>query len=252
MLDMQKASYAKRLFAWLTDLIIASIIVTGIYFLMSALLGTDRYSERYNSILESYEEEYGVTFDATEETYAQMSESEKENYRAAVDAMNADEEANEAISAFYTYMIVIFVSGIALAMLILEFVLPLIFGDGRTIGKKLFGLGVMRTGFTKVSAPVVFVRGVIGKGVMELILPIFILFTVGTGTTGIFGLILLGVFAIAEVVILIRSSTNQMLHDVIADTAVIDWQSQMIFDSAEARDEYIKAREAEKEGSSLY
>ena len=133
--------------------------------------------------------------------------------------------------------------GIFVAMLLLEFVVPLIAKDGRTPGKLLFGLGVMRSGRIRISGPVLFVRGIVGKCLFELILPIAILFSVFTGITGPFGLILLGVFAAAEVAVLIRSKGSSMLHDVLADTVVVDWQSQRIFPDAETRDAYD--REAE-------
>ena len=252
MIDLQKAPFGKRIFAFLADLIVAGILISGLYFAFSAILGVDSYTAKYNEILESYEERYGVDYDTTQEQYDAMTDAEKEHYNEAVRAMNADEDANRAIKTAFAMTFAIFAGGIIISMLLLEFIVPLLFKDGRTLGKRLFGLGVMRKNFTRITPVQLFVRGVIGKGVFELILPILIILSVLAGITGIFGLILLGVMAIAEVVALVRSDSNSMLHDVLADTAVIDWASQRIFDSEKQRDEYERRQKEEIEQNKLY
>ncbi len=252
MIDLQKASYAKRLFAFLADLIAASILTVGIYLLMTWIMNTDAMLEKYNGIVHEYEERFGVTFNITQEQYDGMDEEAKKHYREAVDAVNGDEEANRAMTSYYTAVFVIFASGILLSMLILGFAIPLILGDGRTLGKKLFGLGVMKIDYTKVTPVMMFVRSVIGKGVMEILLPVMLILTSMSGVTGIFGLIMLGIFAVAEVVSIVKTPENRLLHDIIAGTAVVDWESQMIFDTAADRDEYIKTKQEEREQSRLY
>lgn len=252
MIDLQKAPFGKRIFAFLADLIIASILVAGIYFAMSAILDIDGYTKKYDDIRVSYEEKYGVTYDVTQEQFSKMTDAEKDHYRKAVDAMNGDEEANKAITTAYTLSFVTFASGIVVSMLLLEFVVPLIFGDGRTLGKRLFGLGVMRTNFTRITPVQLFARGVIGKGVLELVLPVLLILTAMSGTTGIFGLVLLGVMIIAEIVVLIRTDSNSMLHDILADTAVVEWASQRIFENDKARDAFIREQQEESEKNKLY
>ena len=252
MLDLQKAPFSKRLFAFLADLILSSILIVGVYFVMSAALGVDGYNEIYNERLLKYEAEYGVSFGTTEEEYAAMTPEEKDNYRAAVDAMNGDKTANEAISTSYRLTFVIFTSGIIVSTAILEFAIPLAFGDGRTLGKRLFGLGVMRREGLRIRPTVLFVRGVVGKAVLELILPVLILFSAFAGYTGFFGIAMLAAFVIAEIAAYAKSRTGAFLHDVLADTVVVDWDSQMIFDSKEALDEYINRKKADEEARKLY
>ena len=130
--------------------------------------------------------------------------------------------------------------------------MPLLLKDGRTLGKRLFGLGVMRTNYVRITPVQLFVRGVIGKGVFELVLPILIVMSVLSGRTGMFGLILLGAMVIAEIVVLVKSDSNSMLHDVLADTAVVDWASQMIFENEKQRDEYVRRQKEEIEQNKLY
>ena len=252
MIDLQKAPFSKRLFAYLADLILASIVIVGVYFVMSAALDVDGYNAKYYEKLSEYEEKYGVSFDTTAEQYAAMTQEEKDNYKAAVDAMNGDEEANDAIKTSYRLVLIIFTSGIILSTAVLEFAIPLAFGDGRTLGKRLFGLGVMRRSGIRVSPTVLFARGIIGKAVLELILPVLILFSVLSGYTGVFGIVMLIAFCIAEIAAYAVSRTCAFLHDILADTVVIDWGSQMIFDSIEARDEYYKKKKEAEEARKLY
>jgi len=244
MQDIQLAPVSKRLFAFLLDLILASIVVAGCYYLLSSVLGIDRYGAIYNERLAYYEAEYGVDFD--EDDYASMDEAGKANYKAAVDAMNADETANTAIKTSYALTFGVLGGGIVLAALLLEFVIPLLLKDGRTLGKRLFGLGVMRRSGLRISAPVLFVRGVIGKGIFEFVLPVMLIVTAGAGMTGIFGLILLGIMIIAEIVTVAKSGTNSFLHDLLADSVVIDWDSQLIFENEEALAAYRAEKEAEE------
>ena len=238
MTDVQKAPYSKRLFAFFADLILAGILTTGVYFVMSVLLNVDSYNDTYKQIISGYEQEYGVTFGMTAEEYNTLSEEEKTNYTNAVNAANADERANNAIRTSYSLSFAIFASGIVISVLILEFVIPIFTKDGRSLGKLLFGLGVMRGGCIRISKPVLFVRNVIGKGVFEGALPAVIILTVFNNVTGVFGIILLVVFIIAEIVSLVRSGGSAMLHDVLADTVVIDWASQRIYNSAEEKAAY--------------
>ena len=245
-IDIQLAPVSKRMFAFLLDLILASILVTGFYLVLSSALDIDSYGEKYNERKAAYETVYGVDFE--NDDYQSMDETAKANYKAAVDAMNADEEANKAIKTSYALTFGILGGGIVLAMLLLEFVVPLLLKDGRTLGKRLFGLGVMRRSSLRISAPVLFVRGVIGKGLFELVLPVMLIVTAGAGVTGIFGLILLGIMVIAEIVVVAKSGTNAFLHDLLSDSVVIDWDSQQIFPDEGSLRKYLAERaEAESE-----
>ncbi len=252
MIDLQKAPYAKRMFAFLADFVVAAMLTVGLYLLFASVLDTDGYLNRYNAVRAEYEERYGVDYSTDEEAYSKMTDEEKTHYKEAVDAMNADEEANEAMRTYLILTFVILSGGVFGSTLLLEFIIPVILKDGRSLGKRLFGLGVMRTGFTRASAPIIFVRNVIGKGVMEFILPILTFLSVITGATGLFGWVLIAVFAAGEVFSLVKLGPGRFLHDVIADTVAVDWGSQMIFDTAEERDAYIEKQKQLKREEETY
>ena len=252
MIDLQRAENSKRIFAFLTDLILMSILTAGIYLLLSWMLNVDSYSEKYDGIKEEYEQLYNVKFGLSQEEYDKLEQSEKNNYKAAVDAMNSDEEASSAIKKSYSLSIGIFLGGIIVSFVVFGFIVPLILKEGRTAGKRLFGLAVIRSGFTHASPVVIFTRNVIGTGVFEIILPIMIFLSSLMNLTGVFGIILLVIFIAAELIVFAKSSGHRLLHDVLADTVVVDWASQRVFDTPEERDRFIEEEKSRREESRLY
>ena len=80
--DLQKASALKRFSAYLLDLILICVLVTGIAFLMSAVLGFDGYLNTFETGYASYEAEWGVDFDISAEDYAKLDDEGK----ACIDA----------------------------------------------------------------------------------------------------------------------------------------------------------------------
>ena len=79
MIDLQKSPVSKRLFAFLTDFIILSVAITGIYLLLSEIIGVDAYRNKYNEIKERYEADFGVTFGLSADEYGALSAEEQEN-----------------------------------------------------------------------------------------------------------------------------------------------------------------------------
>ena len=106
-------------------------------------------------------------------------------------------------------------------------------GSGRTLGKKIFGLGLMRTEGVKISNVSLFIRTILGKYAIEIMIPVLIVLMLYWGTIGIVGPIVLGLILIVQLVVMITTRTNSLIHDLLADTVVIDYASQMIFDSRE-------------------
>ena len=62
MLDLQKASMLKRISAFILDVILLAVAITGFAFFLSAVTGFDSYNERLNEIEASYASEYGFEF----------------------------------------------------------------------------------------------------------------------------------------------------------------------------------------------
>lgn len=245
-LDLQKASMWKRISAALFDGILFGILMTGLAFVLSLVLKYDDYNKTLQNAYDYYEAQYGVTFDLTAEEYQSMSEAEWADYNEAYDALIRDDSAMHAYNMVVNLTLVIVTVSILLTFCILEFAVPLFFGNGQTLGKKIFGIALMRTDSVKVTAPLLFIRTILGKFTIETMIPVLILLMIFFNTIGIPGIIILGLILLLQVILIIATHTNSLIHDILAKTVVVDAASQMIFDSEEDMVAYKKKLQAEK------
>lgn len=250
--DLQKAGMWKRISAFLFDNILLLVAIVGIAALLSTMLGYDKHSNTLNAAYEKYETQYGITFNTTQEQYNAMTEAEKANYDAAYEALTADEEAMYAYSMMVNLMLVILSGAILLAMFIFEFAVPMLFGNGQTLGKKIFGIAIMRTDGVKVSGPLMFIRTILGKFTVETMIPVIILFMMFLGTIGIIGPFIFMVLLVLQCIMLVMSKSGRLIHDYLAKTVAVDMSSQMIFDTVEEMLKFKKSVAAEKAAKQDY
>lgn len=250
--DLQKASMWKRVSAFLFDAIILGVAVAGFAFLLSAVLGFDAHNEALNDAYAKYEAEYGVVFDITEEEYLQKSEAELQAYNDAYAALIADEDAMYSYNMVINLTMVISTISILLAFLVLEFAVPVKLGNGQTLGKKIFGVAVMRTDGVKVTPPLLFIRTVLGKFTIETMIPVLILVMIFFNMVGIVGTIILGLILLVQIILIIKTQTNSCIHDVLAKTVAVDMASQMIFETEEEMIAYKNKVHAEKVARQTY
>lgn len=250
--DLQKASLWKRIAAWMFDGIIAGVLAVGIGMLLSGLLGYDRYNGILEQSYAKYESEYGIRFEITENEYQAMTEAERKNYGDAYDALTADGEAMYAYRMTLRLSLLITTLGLLFAVLLWEFAIPLFLGNGQTLGKKIFGLCLVRTDGVKVNNLQLFTRAVLGKFTIEIMVPVYILLMVFWGSIGLLApLILLGLL-VGQIVSLAVTRTNAALHDLLAGTVVVDYASQTIFRTTEDLIQYQKKVAAERAARQTY
>lgn len=243
---LQKAGLWKRIAAWLLDAILVCVLAAGCAWVLSFLLNYDAYSNTLQDAYAHYEKEYGVTFNIDQETYDKMTDLERKNYDAAYNALIADQPAMQAYNMLLTLSILIISVGVLIAMVILEYIVPLLLRNGSTLGKKLFSLGVVRTDGVKINNMQLFVRAFVAKYTIETMLPIYLVMLILWGALGITGTAILAILAIAQVLCYCFTSTNSVIHDLMAGTVVVDISSQRIFESTEALLEYNKRIHAER------
>lgn len=251
--DIQKANMWKRISAALADLIILVVLIEGAILLLAAAFDFGSYLEQRNTLEEKYIEAYGVDRDMTEEELNALPETEQSAYKAKVEAANrayqSDPAVAEVFGKLYSLGVMIATLSILFSFLILEFVIPLFLKNGQTIGKKIFGVAVMRIDGVKVSPVMVFARGILGKCTIGTLVPIYLLMMVIFGIMGIVGLAVLAALLLAQVILFFGTQYHTPIHDKFAQTITVDMASQRIFDSAEEMLEYekqIAAEEAEK------
>ena len=250
--DLQKAGIWKRIAAWMFDGIILSVLAVGMGALISFLVGYDGYSEKLDKAYAKYEAEYGIVLDISQTAYQEMEEAERLNYDAAYEALIGDEEAMYAYNMMLNLSFVILSLGILGAYLIWEFTVPLLFGNGQTLGKKVFGLCLMRNDGVMVNTMQMFARTVLGKFTIETMIPVYLILMLFWGTMDITGVIVIALLAIGQAACIIATRTNSAIHDLLAGTTAVDMASQKIFPTTEAMIEYKKKLAAEKAAQQEY
>lgn len=248
--SLQKANFWKRISAYMLDTVLLITLVMGLVLAMSAILKCDYYIDEYTARQNYHATEIGVNINISNEDYEALTEAEKTDYDAKYEqwekALQEDEQARKLAAQRDTRLLISVTVSILLGDLILYFAVPLAFKNGQTLGKKVFGLAVIRSNGVKVTAPVLFIRSMIGLYVIETMFPFMLVILFFAGVLGIVGLITLALLGILQIAVMIMSRTNSCIHDLLTDTVVVDFASQIIYETQEELIEQQKAEAAEK------
>ena len=243
--DLQKASFTKRISAFLFDFIIFCVVAVGIAVLISSIVGYDAKRAELLNHYAKYEVEYGIDLDISDEDYNKLTDEQKNQYKLADEAFSKDEQAAYLYSAVFSLTLLIVSLASLFSFALTELLVPSIFKNGQTLGKKIFGIGIMRTDGVKVSFFQLFVRAILGKHTIETMVPLLIMMMFFMGTTGIVGLTVVILIYLLQIILMIATHTNSVIHDLLAVTVVVDINTQMIFESAEKMIEYKKMKAAQ-------
>jgi uncharacterized RDD family membrane protein YckC len=250
--DLQKASLSKRIAAGILDAMLLCVLAVGFMSLLFNLLGYNDHSAALKQHYERYETQYGISFDISEAEYKELPEDQQKNFDAAYQALINDDDVLYTYNLLINLTLLITTFGILLAMIVLEFAVPLWLKNGQTVGKKVFSLGLMRTDGVQITPLQLFIRTVLGKFTVETMIPIYILLMLFWGTVGLPGTVALFVLGIAQIVTMGLSKTNAAIHDLLAGTAVVDFHSQHIFRTTEDLIAYQKQIAAERSARQAY
>lgn len=244
--DLQRASMWKRISAFLFDLILLCILAVFFAALLSAALGYDGYQSTFNEAYDRYYAEYGLTEELLTADPATLSDGQIDQINAASAAIAGDETAVHAYNMVISLQLLIVTFGLLLAFLVLEYTVPLLLGNGQTLGKKIFGVGLMHLEGVRIGHVALFIRAILGKyavGTMPFAMcAMYLVSGLGSPVFLLIGAVLL----LAQLIVLIVSRENAMLHDKMAVTAAVDISSQRIFNTREELLEYKKKLHAEK------
>ena len=250
--DLQKASIWKRIAAWLFDSILLGILAVACGVLISFCLGYDAHSDTLESAYAQYEQQYGVTFEISLEEYEAMSQTQRENYDAAYGALVADEEAMYAYNMMLSQTLVILTVAILLATAVTEWLIPLKLGNGMTLGKKTFGLALIRNDGVQLNNMQLFTRTILGKYTVETMIPVLIILMIYWGTMGVMGTLILFALTLGQLASMIFTRGNCAIHDLMAGTIVVDYASQTIFKTTEDLIAYQKRMAAQRAARAPY
>ena len=233
MYDLQRADMWKRISACLIDFISIGIVIIGVAWGLSAAFSYDAHYDSLEACYDKYEVEYGIDLDISNEDYEKLSEEQKKKYLEAGEKMQTDNEIRARYDIIVNLVLLITTFSIMLGFLVVEFIVPLIFGNGQTLGKKVFGIGVMRSDGVKVTPLQLFLRSIMGKCTVETLVPVFIIIMIILRVTGIVGLAIMAAILLSEIVLLIFTKERTPIHDIMSGTVTVDIASQMIFDTPE-------------------
>lgn len=232
--ELKKAGLFKRFSAFFVDIIIFCLVALELGVLLAGLLGYNATADKLESYYTKYEEMYNIDTQISQEEYNALSDADRARYDEATEAFANDEEVSATYSMLINKTLIVVSIAMLVTFILTEFVMPLIFKNGQTVGKKLFGVAVMRTDGVRISAFQVFVRAVFGKFTIETMLPAFLLIMVWFGAMSVVGIVVIILYLILQIVCMAVTNTNSMIHDMLAVTVTVDSINQMIFDTPEA------------------
>ena len=256
--DLQKASMWKRISAFLCDFISFAILAVGVALLLSTALGVDAHQSKMTSICAQYVDQYklnefmtddelkdALSLTITEERFNALEKEQQDIFLEATEALYSNKDYLYAYGMINQLILIVITFSVLVAQLLLEFVVPLLFQNGQTLGKKVFGVAVMRMDGVKVSPTILLIRTVLGKYTIETMIPVFVLLSVVLGTASIVTIILLLLLIVAQVALLLFTHAKTPLHDMLAGTVTVDFASQLIFNTPEELLEYKKKLHAD-------
>lgn len=251
---IEKASILKRISAYILDGILTIIIVTGVLFALSGIVKYDSYYEKMDSFYLAFEEENGFSYTMFNKTEEELNEKEKKikeisskneseltleekefkvEYEKAIENFANNEDVLYTYNLLVNLTLLITTISVLVAIIIVEFIVPLILKNGQTVGKKCFGICLVKNNCVRINNIMLFVRAVLGKFTIETMIPLYIIILIIFGGAGITGTFVLLLILVIQLVLIIATKNNSLIHDLMAGTVVVDKTSQMMFDSEE-------------------
>ena len=240
----------KRISAGLLDAVALILVMEALFLLFSAAFGFNTYLERMDALEEKYYKEYDIETLLTDEQYNALTKEEQDAYlkklQDADKAYQNDPEVVQVYAKILSLSLMITTFSILIAFLVLEFALPLIFKNGQTLGKKVFGIAVMRVDGIKITPFMTFARGILGKCTIGTLVPVYLIIMVVFGYMGLVGIVAFVGLLLFQLVMFITTKYHTPIHDKLAMTIAVDMNTQMIFDSVEEKEAYLKRITAER------
>ena len=245
-IDVQKAGLWKRMAAWLLDIILVAVLAVGAGYLLSVILGYDATSAQLEQHYADYESRYGVVFEISQQEYEAMSAQQRTAYDTAYEALISDEAVLLTYNKVVNQTMLITSIGILIAMLLLEFLVPLLLKNGQTVGKKCFGIGLIRNDGVQMNNLQLFTRTLLGKYTIGTMIPVYVALLMLLGSMGILGTVILGALLVGQIICISVTRYNCAIQDLLAGTIAVDIASQQIFRSSEELIEYTCRIHAER------
>lgn len=226
MLEIKKAGLVKRGIAALVDLILIAALCIGVGFVVSPMTNYDEKMQEYEELIDEYTEKYGIDTELTQEQFDKMTEEERDAYNKRVEeanaALNEDEDALELRYDIIVLFLFNVTVGILVAYLALDFAVPLLFGNGQTIGKKLFGIGIVSFSGNRINIIQLLVNSGI-KGVSLWLVPAMYCFALmDLGVSVVHVRYAIALLCLINIICFLATKNRLWLHNAISRTVCAD------------------------------
>ena len=245
-MDLQKANMWKRIAAWLLDSMLTCVVAVGFIAVLSAMLNYESHNSALQAAYNRYETQYSVQFNLTQSEYDALSPQELDAYQQAYEALVADDVVLYEYNMVINLSVVITTVGILLGILCTEFAVPLLLKNGQTVGKKVFGIALVRQDCVRVTTLQLFIRTLLGKYTVETMIPVYMFLMFIWGMLDMTGLILLAALVVTQLLCLAVTHNNAAIHDLLVGTVAVDLPSQRIFGSTDELTAYTNRLHAER------
>lgn len=226
-MDIQKASVWKRAAAGLLDAMLLLLVAAGIFILLLTVFNYDGYNAQSEALQNTYLEEYNI--DPSWIGSETLTPEQQQIMMEAETAFGQDEKAYYLFNMLTNILLLSISMSALVGLLLLEFVLPLILGNGQTVGKKVFSISVTRVDGVKLTTLQLFVRTLLGRFTIETMFPAYIIIMIIWGSLGMVGTVILVALLLLQLILMAATQNRSLIHDLLAGTVVVDHMSQKIF-----------------------
>ena len=212
----------KRFAALLFDGTLTLIIALVCSLIFSSMVKTPEADAAIADAYDRFGQEYGVNFNISQEEYALLTEEEIARYDEAYAAMGEDPAVISAYEDILRLSLLTIALAILVPFLFLELLVPLVLGNGQTLGKRIIGLGVVQKNGDAVAPLQLTVRTIVGKYTIETLVPVLFLLM---SALGVLGLAVALLVVAAQILLLCTSKDRAVIHDRISSTVCVEVHS---------------------------
>lgn len=245
MLDFHKAKPIKRLAAYVIDLILLVAITAGVWYAIYSATDYNACDKEFQSYIDQYAQKHGVDLNIPSNEIQNYPEEVQKKYNEALLDLNDDKQAMSVYAQKAKINLLAAMVGLFAAYVILEVMIPLIFKNGQTVGKKIMGLCVMHKYHVRVGFMQIIYRSILGKYFIETLIPVEMLILKNYGVLGTTASLIMAIIAMTQGFIVLMSQANCGIHDKLFNTVVADFKKQHIFDNWDERFDFEEAYEKE-------
>lgn len=246
-IEPKVAAAHKRFAAFFIDLVVFILLLTGVTWIVGDIAGYNRNAE----LLEEKYVEHGIYIvDEKTNEYIFCDTTQKVCQDGWV-TFNKDEEACKYYDKSVELTTLILTISVFVTYAALEFVVPLLFKNGQTIGMFILKIGLVSNDGVRVNHKQMFVRFIIGKYIVATMIPIYgLIFLFFNLYGGLLGLIAFASILGIDLLMTLASPKKAGIANSISSCYACDLDTSMIYDTIEEVNA-IKGAEQERKNQKI-